>query len=202
MKKMFIATMLIVSSISPAHAELSQFSTSKGVKFGMTLNEVVNLTGATEDDFAARWKIRTSEQSECYKSENYTLPQCNARKPATSWYQAPVTVGGILFSCTANEFNELDSLNSFPFSYSMEEALDTFTKGYGKPASFVRLKSFTNGGVELDDFKATWIVKDAQVTMHKYVNLNKGYVSIEPMSKINKNLEEEQARKDKAAKDF
>ena len=188
MKKILIAAAIALSSVTAAHAQHSEFSTAKGIRIGMTFTEVQEITGSMVTDHTAYLKaMRLPECSyEIDFEKVYANPICNPKKPAEGFYEIPymdITIGGIGFAALGSD--KLTSLFTTPKAEYMEDALVTFTKGYGPPKSFIRFKSSTKAGVGLDDFTAIWIVKDVVVTMNKHIDRDKGAISIESIEMVN-----------------
>jgi len=202
MKKTLFVALMVIAGI--AHAGQSEFSTSKGIRLGMTVAEAQAITGSMVEDFSA--KLKANSLPECSYKVPYEVrdasPVCNPKKPAESWSDIKgITIGGIGFS-SLDYKSELTTLNSFPRAEQMEEALDVFTKGYGKPKSFKRFKSQTKGGLELDNFTATWAVKDVVITMYKHIDRDTGSISVETLASIQAKLAQDNSKKSKAEKDF
>jgi hypothetical protein len=163
----------------------------KGLSFGMTLDQVLGITKAEVDDIGSGWSADKGFK----------------KKSATDWRDAfkGFTVAGI--SGTYGWSPELDSekrlagLSNFVKSEQVEGALDIFTKQYGSP-KLNRFKSKTKGGLDLDDFVAQWLVKDAVITMYKHIDRDTGMIKIQSKSKWEEETKRETEQRNKASKDF
>lgn len=172
-------------------SNLSQFSI-KGLRFGMTLEQVLNITGAQVDDYSQRMDQKT-----------YAYP----KKAATSWSQALTgfTIAGIpggAYGWTAkSENNKLVQLSMFPKSENVDSLLSTFSSQYGKP-KLRQYKSRTKGGLELNDYTASWNIQDAVIEMNRHIDRDTGYISIASKSHRDQEAEKYKSQDEKARKDF
>jgi len=84
----------------------------------------------------------------------------------------------------------------------VQDLLPLFTDKFGKP-QLKQFKSRSNSGLELDDFTATWMLKDTVITLNKYFGqIDKGFVSITSKDAYNRKVERMKQNQDKAARDF
>jgi hypothetical protein len=173
-----------------ASATTGSFSI-KGLSFGMTLDQVLNITKAEVDD---------------YKS-GYSIEKGYKKKSATDWSDAfkGFTLAGITgkygWSPELDSEKRLAGLSNFARAEQVEEALDIFTKQYGSP-KLNRFKSKTKGGLELNDFVAQWQVKDAVITMYKHIDRDTGVIKIQSKSHWEEETKRETEQRNKASKDF
>jgi len=173
-----------------ASAATGSFSI-KGLSFGMTLDQVLNITKAEVDD---------------YKS-GYSIEKGYKKKSATDWSDAfkGFTLAGITgkygWSPELDSEKRLSGLSNFARSEQVEEALDIFTKQYGSP-KLNRFKSKTKGGLELNDFVAQWQVQDAVITMYKHIDRDTGVIKIQSKAQWEEETKRETEQRNKASKDF
>lgn len=176
------------AGIAPAASE--SFSI-KGISFGMSLDQVLEITKAEVDDVKSGW----------------SSGQGFKKKAATDWSDAfkGFTIAGVTgkygWSPELDSQKRLAGLTNFARSEQVEEALDIFTKQYGSP-KLNRFKSKTVGGLELNDFIAQWRVKDAVITMYKHIDLNTGVIKIQSKSQWEEETKRETEQRNKASKDF
>jgi hypothetical protein len=112
-----------------------------------------------------------------------------------------VSIAGIGQWSSKFQENKLVELYSFPKSNLMYEMVETFKEGYGKP-QIREFKSRTKGGLELNDFSATWLVKDAVISMNKHIDRDTGSIFISFKPHLDKEAAARRAEKEKKAKDF
>lgn len=155
----------------------------------MTIPELVAVTGATEDDRSQRMDMKT-----------FTYPQkaCDNGPCVFNRF----SIGGI--TGWRGEFREgrLIKIRVTTSPYQMEQHVITFTQAYGKPKNLRRYISKTNGGLELDDFTATWVVKDAEITMFKHINRDSGVIVIEDLAVKREDDRRAQEQKQRNSRDF
>jgi hypothetical protein len=171
---------------SPVHP--GEFSI-KGLKFGMTLDQVIGVTQATENDYTKPMDTKT-----------YTQPQ----KPATDWFRAiddKFSVGGVYGWHAEKENDTLQGLSTFPRSENVDIALNKFIEKYGKP-KIRQYRSKTKGGVDLNVFEAEWRVPGAVITMMNHIDRDKGYIKIQSIDSYNKEQQKYKDQSEKASKDF
>jgi hypothetical protein len=178
----------------------------KGLSFGMSLDQVLNVTQAKIDD---RDAYRQAERDHYNKTKTYAggPRMSDFKKSATDWSDAfeGFTIAGITgkygWKPELDSEKRLAGLSNFTRSEQVEEALDIFTKQYGSP-TINRFKSKTKGGLELNDFVAQWQVKDAVITMYKHIDRDTGMIKIQSKSKWEEETKRETEQRNKASKDF
>ena len=188
-----------------APAETGSFSI-KGISFGMTLDQVLNITKAQVDDRDAYRQAQSDHRNKTGKFSGGPNSS-DFKKSATSWDDAlkDFSIAGI--TGRYGWLPELDSekrlagLKNIARSEQVEEALDIFTKQYGSP-KLNRYKSKTKGGLELDDFIAQWQVKDAVITMYKHIDRDTGVIKIQSRSQWEEETKRNTEQRNKASKDF
>jgi soluble lytic murein transglycosylase-like protein len=95
----------------------------------------------------------------------------------------------------------LASIRTFARSEYIDVMLDTFSSNYGKP-QLRTYKSRTKGGLELNDYTATWNVQDAVIEMNRHIDRDTGYVSISSKAYKDQKAAEYKAQDEKARRDF
>jgi hypothetical protein len=187
---------------------LSQFNI-KGLRFGMTLDEVISITNAKEDDRDAYHKANMDR----IKNRDFMKPGAGLgpmphefQKSSASWNTAlnQFSVGGIT-GWSANllhsDSQTLKSLYASMPSEKIDDALESFSSAYGRP-ELINSKSRTKGGIELDQYYASWNVKDVVINMTRHIDRDRGSISISPKSVRDESTQKFQAAKEKAKKDF
>jgi hypothetical protein len=163
----------------------------KGLSFGMTLDQVLEITKAEVDDIT-----------------RYSSSQGFKKKSATEWNDAlkGFTIAGITgnyggWKARADDQNRLGELQTFAPPDEVDAALDRFTQQYGKP-KLKRFKSTTAVGNEFDNFIAEWQLKDAVITMHKHIDRREGAITIQSKSRWEEENKRRAEQRNKASKDF
>lgn len=175
----------------------------KGLSFGMTLDQVLSVTQAKEDDYAA-YRQAQNDHFKNTKSFVGGPDRSNFKIPVNTWSKAlnGFTFAGIEnWDAEINSEKQLAGLRNFARSEKVEEALGIFTKQYGSP-KLNRFKSKTKGGLELDDFVAQWQVKDAVITMYKHIDRDTGVIKIQSRSQWEEETKRDTEQRNKASKDF
>jgi hypothetical protein len=168
-----------INAQQSSNNNLSQFNI-KGLRFGMTLDQVVSITNAKSP---------------------YN------QKPATDFYAAlnGFTIAGIEgghYGWSAEDNNgKLVRIHLFPRSEEIDSLLTIFSTQYGKP-QLRQFKSRTKGGLDLNDYTATWNVQDAIIEMNRHINRDDGYVSISSRSFKDQEAAKYKAQDEKARRDF
>jgi hypothetical protein len=88
-----------------------------------------------------------------------------------------------------------------PSPRAVDDLLDKFTTNYGKP-KIREFKSKTKGGLELNDYSASWEIQDAVINMFRHIDRDTGSVSISSKSYEDKQSAKYRAQDEKAKKDF
>lgn len=159
---------------------LSQFSI-KGLRFGMTLDQVLSVTNAKSP--------------------------YNNQKTATSFSDAlqGFTIAGVeggSYGWHAVEANgRLVQIRMSSRSENIDSLLNAFSSNYGKP-QFHQFKSRTKGGIDLSDYIATWNIQDAVIEMNRHIDRDNGYVSISSKSFKDQEAEKYKQQDQKSRKDF
>lgn len=174
---------LFVALMMAGFAQAGEF-TVKGIKFGMSNAEIVEIVGSTESDYS--------------KGIDRTTYSCASSLCTFNGF----SIGGITGWTSPNSTLPLEKMYTFPKSEKIEDALSVFTEAYGKPKTFSRYQSKTKGGLTLDDFTAVWFVKDAVITMNKHIDRDTGYISIQSLENYDAERAKFNTDKEKAKKDF
>jgi hypothetical protein len=155
----------------------------KGIRFGMTFDEVLAITKAQNDKkLADNW---------FYVLENFTIGGINGWKAMGSDKSKMFNKAGVLEVITYSGPSE-----------KVDNALETFTKAYGQPIKFEPRKVMTKGGVELNDFIAEWHVQDAIIVMQRHTNRDDGFIVIQNKAVYDREMQKRMQQKEEATKDF
>jgi hypothetical protein len=182
--------------------KLSSFSI-KGLQFGMSLEQVVGITKAQENDGDAY-----------LKSPGFQRSQSDFKKPVDSWRKAldGFTIAGdtgwnALTSEgsgweTESKSATLEGMYNTISPKDFEDIVSKFTKQYGKPnidRSGVRNKmNYSDVNIT-----ATWKVKDTTIYIEKYSGkFTEGIIMIASDKYYANSDARSKSKKDKASKDF
>ena len=182
--------------------KFSSFSI-KGLQFGMSLEQVVGITKAQENDGDAY-----------LKSPGFQRSQSDFKKPVESWSKAldgftiagdtgwnPLTSEGSGWE-TESKSATLEGMYNTISPKDFEDIVSKFTKQYGKPnidRSGVRNKmNYSDVNIT-----ATWKVKDTTIYIEKYSGkFTEGIIMIASDKYYANSDARSKAKKDKASKDF
>lgn len=183
MKKLVFVALLVLSGLSQA----GEFAI-KGIKFGMSMPEVVAITGAV--DYGSYPDKKPCSRHVC-AFRGFSIGG------VLGWNWPVKVVGGKI------EYSPLlDMMFTAPKAENMEDSLLVFSEAYGKPTNFNRFQSTTKGGITLDNFTAVWFVKDAVITMTKHTNRDNGHIGIETIEHYNTTQTQHRTNVENAKKDF
>jgi hypothetical protein len=184
----------------------SQFSI-KGLRFGMTLDEVISITQATEDDRDAYRKADNAEWDKGRNDVNYKKKYYSYgdfKKPVTSEYRAldGFSIGGSEGWNPGWEDKKLVYVHKTTHANDFKSWYELLSNQYGK----VNISSEPIGtamGFKSTNYKAYWKIKDAYINLSRYSDtISNGYLMISWEKWNNDLLSRSNQEKAKSKKDF
>jgi hypothetical protein len=174
--------------------DLSQFSI-KGIRFGMSFNDILKVTNATRDDFSKspdkdyKWPQKSVDDwMEIFK--NFSIAG------ETGWNA--LTIDGESFG----NKGELGAIYTKIDPDDFQKVLQRFSQQYGKPEitnTSVRNKMNFSG----TNVKAYWKVKDVNIIIEKYAGkFTEGSIQIVSDKYHSKQMVKDKETSNKASKDF
>ena len=178
-----------ITSQNSSNSNLSQFSI-KGLRFGMSLNEVLAITKATEDDRSQKFDMKTLSYPTKPVSSEYDSLAGFSIGGTSGWH--PVYKNGIL-SAIAKDIP----------SDSFDEWFEKLLSKYGKPKNLTANEVGNLMGYKTRNIEIYWDYQDVFIYLDRFNrNLTKGIISIE-WKKWKDNLrKEKESEMAKNKKDF
>ena len=174
---------------SGSNPNLSQFSI-KGLRFGMTVEEVVRITKATEDDLSKDRDKTTYEYPKKTTSSDYKSLEGFSIGGSSSWYPSYTNdkLGAISLTISPNSF---------------EEWFEKLSSKYGKPTNMSAAEVGNLMGYKSKNIEVFWNYQDVVIYLDRYSSkLTEGQVSIQWKKYQNDRYAKKQAEKEKRKKDF
>lgn len=171
--------------------DLSQF-TIKGLRFGMTVEEVVSITKATEDDIAKAMDRKT-----------YSYPQ----KPisADSYYKSlkGFSIGGADHWDPTYEDGKLGAIFLKISPESFDEWFEKISSKYGKPKNLSANEVGNLMGYKTKNIEVYWDYQDVFIYLDRFSRkLTEGSISFQWKKFLDVRSAKRQAEKEKRKKDF
>jgi hypothetical protein len=184
--------------------DLSQFSI-KGLKFGMTVAEVVSVTKATEDDVDA-WSramdARRKSDPEWWKT---SPSMSDYKKPSTSEYDSlkGFSIGGRGGWYPSYKNGKLGAISLTISPTQFEDWFEKLSTNYGKPKNLSANEVGNLMGHRSRNIEVYWDYQDVFVYLDRFSGkLTEGSVAIEWKKWKDEMRKEQESQKAKNKKDF
>jgi hypothetical protein len=173
-----------------ANSSLSQFS-MKGLRFGMTVEEVVSITKATEDDYTQGRDKTTYSYPKKTTSSNYKSLDGFSIGGQSGWYP------------TYDDNKKLGSIGLKIYPNEFDEWFEKLTSNYGKPLNMSVPEVGNLMGYKTKNIEVWWRYQDVYIELRRFNDdLTKGSVWIAWNNYLSARSTQRAAQKAKNQKDF
>ena len=185
--------------------DLSQF-TIKGLRFGMSVAEVVSVTKATEDDSDAWSQAMDARRKSDPQWWNKPMPSMgDYKRPATSEYNSlkGVSIGGSEGWRPTYKNNKLGAISLSISPSGFDDWFEKLSSKYGKPKNLSAKEVGNLMGYKSKNIEVYWEYQDVFIYLDRFNNkLTEGSVTIEWQKWRDEIRKERESQKAKNKKDF
>ena len=169
--------------------DLSQFSI-KGLRFGMSVEEVVAITKATEDDYSKSMYMTTFSRPKKSVDSDYKSLEGFSIGGSSSWYPqyGDNKLGSISLGISPDEFDEW---------------FEKLSSQYGKPKNLSAKEVGNLIGYKTKNIEVYWDYQDVFIYLDRFNGkLTEGSVAIQWKKWRDEAVRQRQLEKEKSKKDF